>query len=81
MTQSYFGNAVFDTLFSVQDSLPNVNCTVNSSGFERSICIDHHVYDELSDTWVKQHSKLQPCLNVTTEVTAGDYAAFGFNLE
>jgi len=34
---TYFGSAVFDTLCSVHDSLPNINCTVSNSGFERSI--------------------------------------------
>ena len=57
------------TLCSVHDSIPNINCTVNNSGFERSICIDHHVYDELSGAWVKQNSKLQPFLNMTAKVT------------
>ena len=39
------------------------------------------MYIKLSDTWVKQHSKLQPFFNVTTKVTKEDYAALGFHLE
>ena len=58
-----------------------MNSTVNNSGFEKSNCMDHHVYDKLSDTWVKQHSKLKPVLNVTAKVTTEDYAALGFHLE
>ena len=68
---TYFGSAVFDTVCSVHDSLPNINCTVSNSGFERSICIHG----------VKQHSKPQPFLNVTATVTTEDYAALGFHLE
>ena len=62
-------------------SQTSMNSTVNNSGFEKSNCIDHHVYDKLSDTWVKQHSKLKPVLNVTAKVTTEDYAALGFHLE
>ena len=54
---------------------------MSNSGFERSICIDHHVYNKQSGTWVKQHSKLQPFFNVTTKATTEDYAALGFHLE
>ena len=39
------------------------------------------MYDELSDTWDKQHSKSQLFLNVTAKVTTEDYAALGFHLE
>ena len=78
---TYYGRVIIDTLCSAHDSLPNINCTVSNSGFERSICIDHHVYIKLSDAWVKQHSKLQPFFNVTTKVTKEDYAALGFHLE
>ena len=39
------------------------------------------MYNELSDTWVKQHSKSQLFLNVTAKVTTEDYAALGFHLE
>ena len=32
-------------------SQTSMNSTVNNSGFEKSNCIDHHMYDKLSDTW------------------------------
>lgn len=51
---------------------------MNDSGIERSICIDHHVYDELSDIRAKQRSRPQPFVNVTAKVTSEDYAALGW---
>ncbi|XP_021365018.1 uncharacterized protein LOC110457888 [Mizuhopecten yessoensis] len=74
------GSDLFDALCSVHDSLQHHHCTVSDSGIERSICIDHHVYDELRNSWVKQRSKPQPFVNVTAKVTAEDYAALGFRL-
>jgi hypothetical protein len=73
-------SAVFDALCSVHDTQPNIHCTASDSGIERSIRIDHHVYDALSDTWVKQCSRPQPFVNVMAKVTSADYAALGFHL-
>ena len=56
------------------------SCIVSDSSFERSVCIDHHVYEKLSDTWVKQKSKSQPFINIVAKVSPDDYSALGFRL-
>ena len=56
------------------------SCAILESSYDRSLCIDHHVYDKLSDTWVKQRSKSQPIVNVVANVFKVDYAALGFAL-
>ena len=53
--------AVFDALCNCNDLVDTFDdsCTVSDSSFVCSVCIDHHVYDKLSDNWVKQKSKSQ----------------------
>ena len=63
----------------IVDTFDN-SCTVSDYSFERSVCIDHHVYDKLSDTWVKQKSKSQPFINIVAKVSPDDYSALGFRL-
>ena len=74
--------AVFDALCNINDHVTafDNSCTVNDSNFEHSVCIDHHVYDKLSDTWVRQKSKTQPFINVVARVSPEDYSALGFRL-
>ena len=70
-TEEYEG-AVFDTL-----------CTLTTSAqhdSKRGINLDHHLYNHLSDTWVKQHSKPQPFVNLTVRATQEDYDNLGFHL-
>ncbi|MEW8309573.1 MAG: DDE-type integrase/transposase/recombinase [Candidatus Thiodiazotropha endolucinida] len=68
--------AAFDTLCSITDS-----CVISDIGIERSLRIDHHVYDKLSDSWLKRRSEPQPMLNVVAHVIKEDYAALGFTLD
>lgn len=75
--KTFSGSAVFNALCSMQT---DEHCTVSDSGIERAISIDHHVYDELSDTWAKQRSRPQPFVNVTARVATEDYEALGFRL-
>ena len=59
-------------------------CTVTSSGptfKDRSIAIDHHLYDNLTDTWIKQRSQPQPFINLNISVVFEDYKALGFDLK
>ena len=61
-------SAVFDTL-----------CTVNNTEC-KTIPVDHHVHDNLSDTWHKKRSSPQPLVNVTIQVVPEDYTDLGFVL-
>ena len=63
--------AVFDAL-----------CTVTDSGQSptgrQTIPLDHHVYDNLSDTWHMKRSSPQPFMNVTIKIVPTDYTDLGF---
>ncbi|RLJ22719.1 hypothetical protein DJ031_00325, partial [bacterium endosymbiont of Escarpia laminata] len=63
--------AVFDSL-----------CIINNTGRrrnERFIALDHHLYNQLSDTWLKQSSKPQPFVKLGVDVLVDDYKLFGFD--
>lgn len=64
---------VFDTLCNVFDDA----CTINDFSLERSLCLEHHVYYKLNDSWVRQKSKDHPFLNVVAVVCPEDHNALG----
>ena len=83
-------NAVFDalcTLFDYNDidnecfdSNQCINdkvCTV--SKHDITVPLEHHVYDTLTDTWVRRNSKPQPYINVDIQTCSQDYAELGFH--
>lgn len=78
------GNAVFNSLFNTKhgssdDKVRNKNS--NHRGRQQvSIPLDHHVYDSLSNTWIKQNSKPQPFINPTVEALPGDHKTLGIEL-
>ena len=43
-----------------------------------SVALDHHIYDQLSDTWINKGSKPQPYISLTAKVALEDYNALGF---
>ena len=60
--------AVFDSL-----------CTMTTYDPIKSITIDHHLYNQLSDTWA-QSSKPQPFVQLTVGVFPADSDCFGTEL-
>ena len=63
--------AVFDTL-----------CSITNTGKQgRSIILDHHVHDQLTNTWIKRNSTPQPFINLMATVSPMDYSALGFSLK
>ena len=63
--------AVFDAL-----------CSVTAVGQQgKSIVLDHHIYDQLTNTWIKKNSSPQPFISLTVSVSATDYNALGFTLK
>ena len=66
---------VFDSLCSLSLS----SSTANNSG-QCSISLDHHTYNQLTDTWVRQASKPQPFIKVTATISTSDYTAFGLTI-
>ncbi len=43
-----------------------------------TIALDHHVYSELNDCWIRQPSKPQPYVTLTVTCQPEDYVALGF---
>ena len=66
-------NAVFDAL-----------CTTFTTDHDFNIqnhtVLDHHVYDQLSGTWLNRQSQPQPFIQLTVQVVPEDFRNFGFPL-
>ena len=45
----------------------------NSSFDNKVFKLDHHVHDNLTDTWTKQTSQPQPYVSVSVETNVDDY--------
>ena len=62
--------AVFDSL-----------CTVATDAtFPKSMSLDHHLYNHLSDTWIRKSSKPQPFVKLMIGAFQVDYKHLGYNL-
>ena len=64
--------AVFDAMCSISSDSQQRN--------NRILAIDHHLYDNLSDTWIRKPSKPQPFVNHAIRILPEDYEAFCFNI-
>ena len=64
--------AVFDNLCAINN--------LSQHHSSKAITLDHHLYSQLSDTWVKRPSKPQPFVNLTVGVHREDYESLGFRL-
>ena len=62
-------SAVFDTLCEL-----TIQCNM------ASVSLDHHVYDQASDKWLRHPSKSQPFVRLSMAVQKEDYKHFGFHL-
>ena len=71
------GSAVFDTLCA---SFNTANIT-SKNGIP-CVVLDHHVYNQMSDSWIKHSSRPQPYISLSVTAKADDYTALGleFNL-
>ena len=70
-TQHESDNALFDTLCAVYNKQHHNAC---------AIVLDHHVYDQLSGTWVNRKSQPQPLIKLTVQAVPADFQALGFPL-
>ncbi|XP_062586740.1 uncharacterized protein LOC134248350 [Saccostrea cucullata] len=71
-THSYEGG-VFESLCVLSDIISNHHSN-------KSIALDHHLYDHLSDTWIRKRSKPQPFINLIIKSLPEDHKALGFSL-
>ena len=52
-------------------------CAISNNTTNRSITIDHHLYNHLEERWSRQPSKPQPFLTLTIGICREDYSQFG----
>ena len=77
-------DAVFESLCTFFEQSANYNeptqsetaNVVNSTG-SRATPLDHHVYNDLSDMWLKRRSTSQPYIQVNIKIVPEDYADLG----
>ena len=76
-------SATFDTRHddSVFNSLYTLTDSISKQHSQKSIAIDHHLYDQLIDTWIRKYSYPQLFIKLTARVLPDDYAAFGFTFD
>ena len=57
-------------------------CSIRSSRQKlgKSLTLDHHVYTNMTNRWVKQSSKPQPFISVLARTSRDDYNQLGFTL-
>lgn len=80
-------DAVFESLCTFFEQSANYNeptqsetaNVVNSTG-SRATPLDHHVYNDLSDMWLKRRSTSQPYIQVNIKIVPEDYADLGLDL-
>lgn len=54
-------------------------CTIQDQGTSNcSISLDHHVHDNLTDTWRKCPSMSQPIITLSVSINNDDYVSIGF---
>ena len=61
------------------DSLCILSSSPPAQPSKQSVVLDHHLYNKLNNTWVKEASKPQPFINVNATLSPTDYAALGFS--
>ena len=62
-----------------EDAIFDALCTTTDHGRQmHTIALDHHVYSELNDCWIRQPSKPQPYVTLTITCQPEDYVALGF---
>ncbi|MEO0563056.1 MAG: hypothetical protein AAF125_13190, partial [Chloroflexota bacterium] len=59
---------------------PDANCGINAHG-QRVLTLDHHVYNDLCDTWIRRSSDPQPYVDITIKGLPSDFVALGFRLD
>ena len=62
--------AVFDALCTIS--------TFSQQRGHRTIHLDHHIYDNMCQRWIRQKSKSQPFVKVNAAIHPKDYQDFGF---
>ena len=64
--------AIFNTLCAARAS------SNPARGHRKTLTLDHHLHDQLCNTWRKRPSRPQPFLNLTVRIVDDDYYDLGF---
>ena len=70
---TYIDSECFESNCCTNDNV----CTMSMHSF--TVPLEHHVYDTLSDTWVRRNSKPQPFINVDIQTISQDYTELGLD--
>ena len=65
-----YGNTVFD-----------YTCTLTTIQDNRIDTIDHHIYDQPTESWVRRKSAPQPFIQLRAEINKIDYSRLGLGLD
>lgn len=68
-----YEGGIFESLCVLSDTTPKYHTN-------KTIALDHHLYDHLSDTLIKKRSKPQPFINLIIKLLPEDHIALGFSL-
>ena len=60
-------------------SITSIDSSQTSPSECDAIALDHHVYDQLSDTWINRKSQEQPYLKLTVALVPEDISTLGFS--
>ena len=63
------------------DELCTLSYTVTSKNGRKHIVLDHHIYNQLSDCWIRSASKPQPYVSLTVRCENEDYKSLGLELK
>ena len=67
---SFFNDAIFEQICSATQVLP----TLDSCNL---ITLDHHIYDDICNSWRRRQSDPQPCINISVGVVPSDTEHIG----
>ena len=78
----FIDNTIFDHPSNrvIFDSLCSLSLSAANNSGQCSVSLDHHTYNQLTDTWIRQASKPQPFITVTVTISTSDYTAFGLTI-
>ena len=65
----FFNDAIFEQICSTEDSPSLESCD--------HITLDHHIYDDLDNTWRRRQSDPQPCIDISVETVPSDTKHIG----
>ena len=64
-----------------EDTISDSLCQVTATDNTKRASMDHHVFDKLTNAWLRRRSRSQPYIRLQATVQREDYDHFGFLLQ